>query len=200
MQHLQELSDEALLEQAADPSTCLRLASELLRQDPQRLARLAEALLVLTGGADAADAMMERNPALFEHRVAHAAERCGDAAARFRLWRAVFRRYPGHYREQVFEAGRRAMRLPDDRLATEVAVWMTDKFGQEVVPDLVDLMHRTEGEGCRIPALHEAVKVMGPGAVPVAEAALESGFPALAEAARHALHALGADPAEAAAG
>lgn len=192
MQNLSDLSDEALLQAAADPA----FVTTLLRQDPNRMARVAEALLAKPEAVDTADAMMEANPALFERPVAAAAERCRDAFARFRLWRAVFRRYPGHYREQVLEAGRAAMALPDEKASTEVALWMTDKFGHEVVPELLDLMHRRDGEGNRIPLLHEAVKVLGPGAVPVAEAALEAGFPALAEAARHALHALGADPVE----
>lgn len=192
MQNPSALTDEALLQAAADPSFLMTV----LRQDPQRLAGVAETLLASPAAADTADAMMETNPKLFESPVVHAAERSTDPVARFRLWRAVFRRYPGRYREQVFGAGRQAMNLPDEGASVEVATWMTDKFGHEVVPELLDLMHRKDGQGQRIGLLHEAVKVLGPGAVPVAEAALEAGFPELAEAARHALHALGSDPQE----
>lgn len=192
MQNPSALTDEALLQGAADPAFLMTV----LRQDPQRLAGIAETLLESPAAAATADAMMETNPKLFETPVAHAAERSTDPVARFRLWRAVFRRYPGRYREQVFKAGRHAMNLPDEEASVQVATWMTDKFGHEVVPELLDLMHRRDGQGQRIALLHEAVKVLGPGAVPVAEAALEAGFPELAEAARHALHALGSDPQE----
>lgn len=193
MQNFSALSDEALLQLVSGSSAARQLLLDLHRQEPHRLARLAEALLASTQAAEAAEAMMEASPSRFEPLVAAAAERGPDAFERFRLWRAVFRRYPGHYRERIFDAGRQAMAVPDEGQAVEVAVWMTDKFGHEVVPDLVDLMHRREGDGLRVAALQEAVKVLGPGAVPVAEAALESGFPALVDAAHQALHRLGAE-------
>jgi len=134
--------------------------------------------------------MMEANPRLFEASVAGAAEACSVPQARFRLTRAVFRRFPGRYRQRMLEVGREV--LASGEVPPEVAVWLVRKFGAELVPDLVGYVRYPGGGAERLDILHEAVKVLGLGADPVLQAALGSGCEELEEAAREALRRMGA--------
>lgn len=211
MQNLTALSDEALGAQAREAALapleararCGELVRLLLVQAPERLAAVAETLLTAPGAQpgdqpfdDTADGMMEANPRLFEAPVAAAAEASQSPLARFRLTRAVFRRFPGRYRERMLEVGREALRV-EEAHAPEVAVWMVRKFGAELVPDLVGLMRRPGAQDTRVPALQEAVKILGPGALAVVEAARGTGCEALERAAQECLHRLGMEPADA---
>ena len=179
---------------------CRDLVSQLLARDPAGLAAVARQFLEAPGGTpgdypcdETADAMMEADPRSFEAPVAAAAEACPALPARFRMTRAVFRRFPGRYRERMLEVGREVLAGEDP--GAEAAIWLVRKFGAELAPDLVDFMRRGELGAERAAVLQEVVRVLGPGAVPVARAALGSSCEALEEAAHEALQRLG-DPGE----
>lgn len=132
---------------------------------------------------------MESDPKLFEAPVAAAAEAPTTPQTRFRLTRAVFRRFPGRYRQRMLEVGREV--LATGEVAPEVAVWLVHKFGAELVPELVDYVGRRGGGVERLGVLHEAVKVLGLGADPILQAARGSDSEELSGAAREALRRMG---------
>jgi hypothetical protein len=188
---------QAVCDSPQPRQSCRDLVEELLTRDPEGLAREARWFLSLAWPAsgehpadETADLMMEANPRLFEATVAGAAEACSAPQTRFRLTRAVFRRFPGRYRQRMLEVGREV--LASGEVPPEVAVWLVRKFGAELVPDLVGYV-RCPGSGAeRLDVLHEAVKVLGLGADPVLQAALGSGCEELEAAAREALRRMGA--------
>ncbi len=203
------LSDEQLLESLnqvlCDPAQarqrCRDLVAVLLVEEPDRLARVAGSFLagagVLPGDHPAdetADAMMEADPKRFEAPVAAAAESATGPLARFRLTRAVFRRFPGRYRERMLEVGREVLRT--EEADGEVALWLLRKFGAELVPELLAMMRRPRGAGRRMELLRESVRILGPGADPLLQAGLGSGCEELENAAREALQRLGGRAAE----
>ncbi len=191
--------DEALCDPLQARQRCRELVEELLLRDPQGLAREARGFLtrVPLQGADppadeTADLMMESDPKLFEAPVAAAAEASTTSQTRFRLTRAVFRRFPGRYRQRMLEVGREV--LATGEVAPEVAVWLVYKFGAELVPELVDYVGRRGGGAERLGVLHEAVKVLGLGADPILQAARDSDSEELSGAAREALRRMGTLP------
>lgn len=203
------LSDEELHEHLnqvlRDPmdarQRCRDLVNALLVEDPARLARVAGAFLarpgVLPGDCPAdetADAMMEADPKRFESPVAAAAESATSSLTRFRLTRAVFRRFPGRYRERMLEVGREVLRTEDPD--GEVALWLLRKFGVEVVPELLAFMRRPVELDRQLAVMRESVRILGPGADPVLQACLGSGRDELEQAAREALERLGSRVAE----
>ena len=143
MQNLTALSDEALRAQARqaalDPlearARCGELVRLLLAQAPERLAAVAETLLTAPGAQpgdqpfdDTADGMMEANPRLFEAPVAAAAEASQGPLARFRLTRAVFRRFPGRYRERMLEVVLEVEQRPLSSFGCD-GVWVSTATG-----------------------------------------------------------------------
>ncbi len=209
MQNVNRSDDEfqgLLMEALQDPvdarRRCRDLVPALLAEDPARLALAARTFLTTPGlvpgdypADETADAMMEADPKLFEAPVAAAAESAAGPLARFRVTRAVFRRFPGRYRERMLEVGREVLGTAD--VDAEVASWLLRKFGAEVVPELVAFMHRPAGKEQQLVVLREAVRILGPGADPVIQASLGSGCEELEKAAREALHRLGTQAPEA---
>jgi hypothetical protein len=181
---------------------CRDLVTALLVEDPARLALAARTFLATPGvipgdypADQTADAMMEADPKRFEAPVAAAAESAAGPLARFRLTRAVFRRFPGRYRERMLEVGRDVLGTAE--VDAEVASWLLRKFGAEVVPELVAFMRRPGAKDQQLLVLREAVRILGPGADPVVQASLGSGCEELEKAAREALNRLGGRAPEA---
>ncbi|MGM9992684.1 MAG: hypothetical protein ACI376_07590 [Candidatus Bruticola sp.] len=171
--------------------------AEELSADPKSLENIAFELLgsLLLGGVSVVDKvaelMMDKNPVGYVNAIFRAADRCTVPYMKFALVRAVFRRYPGRYRHYLMALGRELISGPFDEHTIEVTSWLLQKFGAEILPDLVSFM-RSEGHGSeKVKVLRDTVQMLGRTALPVITAASNSSCVELAEAGAEVLKRVG---------
>lgn len=205
------LSSESLKERllavvAADASktdfgarTALAEVMSALEHDPQGLESVAFDVLGRLSVLDCAalgkvaEAMMEKNPSLFESSVFRTAQACPCLYCKFVLVRAVFRRFPGRYRPYMLTVGRDLLHSEATPRVSLAVTWLIWKFGAELVPDLLAYMNDGVSVEDRCLVLAEAVRCLGAGALPIVTAAASSHVPELSERGREFLRRLDAD-------
>ena len=175
----------------------LAKVAEELSANPKSLEGIAFELLgnLLLGGVSVVDKvaelMMDKNPAGYVNAIFKAADRCTVPYVKFTLVRAVFRRYPGRYRPYIMALGRELISGAFDEHTIDVTLWLLQKFGAELLPDLVSFM-RADGHGQeKIKVLTDAVQLLGGAALPVVTAAADSTDASLAQAGTEALKRIG---------
>lgn len=175
----------------------LKLAVELLTENPKVFEGSAFEILVslMIDGVSCidklAELMMDKNPAGYVNAIFKAADRCKIPYIKFSLVRAVFRRYPGRYRPYILALGRELLAHPADEHTAEVTLWLVQKFGAELVPDLVTFMEGGAASADKIKILQGAVAQMGVGAMSIVTAAADSSDAELAAAGLESLKRLG---------
>ncbi|MGM9999324.1 MAG: hypothetical protein ACI38Q_08070 [Candidatus Bruticola sp.] len=175
----------------------LAKVAEELNANPKSLEGIAFELLgnLLLGGVSVVDKvaelMMDKNPVGYVNAIFKAADRCTVPYVKFALVRSVFRRYPGRYRPYIMALGRELISGAFDEHTIDVTSWLLQKFGAEILPDLVSFM-RSEGHGPeKIKILHDTVQMLGSTALPVVTAAADSDCAKLAQAGLEALKRVG---------
>ncbi|MCR5662401.1 MAG: hypothetical protein K6G50_09775 [bacterium] len=138
----------------------------------------------------AAEALMEANPAMYESSVCKVAGACQNIRAKFSLLRAVFRRFPGRYRQQLLEVSRELCR-GDNGESADLIKWMIWKFGGEIVPELISFINGSAPASIRAEVLAESARCLGKSAMPLILAAASSEEPELSNSATECLRRLG---------
>ncbi len=189
-----ESSEE--LRQARDKAGLEKFSAELTK-NPRVLEGAAFEFLgsMILGGVavvdKAAELMMDKNPAGYVNAIFKAADRCTVPYVKFALVRAVFRRYPGRYRPYILALGRELVTGEWNEHTLETTSWLLQKFGAELLPDLVTFMHCQGHAQERVQILKEAVQRLGAAALPVVSAAVSSDQKELADAGEIALKQIG---------
>ena len=192
-----EVSLDALIEKfTQDGSSALATLNELLAGDKSHFSDNSYAFLAALAASEvpeaykAAEALMEANPAMYEASVCKVAGACQNVRAKFSLLRAVFRRFPGRYRQQLLEVSRELCRN-DNGESAELIKWMIWKFGGEIVPELISFINGSAPAALRAEVLAESAKCLGKSAMPLILAAASSEEAELSNSATECLRRLG---------